>query len=191
MPACGQASRQRPALSLSSRQNCSMSRTGPSRTYGGQTVQVLRMGNWLDKQIQTGLANDTNTEVTAGLSDGYQVAIATTATRPAGFHGWWSVQWCGLAVEMAAALLCRPCRGGSSALLCEEHKPVVAPDVTIKIVGLRSCYHMGDVEVHALRGIDLEVKRGDWCPSWDRPAPEVTMMNIIGCLDTPPPVSII
>ena len=48
-----------------------------------KTVQVLVDGQLVDKQIQTGLANDSNTEVTAGLSAGDEVAIPTTATNQA------------------------------------------------------------------------------------------------------------
>jgi RND family efflux transporter MFP subunit len=47
----------------------------------GKTVQVYVEGQLVDKVIQTGLANDSNTEVTAGLAAGDQVAIPTTATN--------------------------------------------------------------------------------------------------------------
>lgn len=47
----------------------------------GKTVQVYVAGQLVDKVIQTGLANDSNTEVTGGLAIGEEVAIPTTATN--------------------------------------------------------------------------------------------------------------
>jgi len=41
----------------------------------------------------------------------------------------------------------------------------------IAIRDLRKIYQMGDAEVRALDGVDLEVERGDYSPSWGLPAP--------------------
>jgi putative ABC transport system ATP-binding protein len=56
----------------------------------------------------------------------------------------------------------------------------------IDIREITKVYRMGTTEVHALRGVDLQVARGDFIsvvgPSGSGKS---TLMNIVGCLDTP------
>ncbi|MGD8822291.1 MAG: ATP-binding cassette domain-containing protein, partial [Anaerolineales bacterium] len=56
----------------------------------------------------------------------------------------------------------------------------------IQAKGLTKVYQMGDVQVHALRGVDISVRRGEVIsimgPSGSGKS---TLMNILGCLDRP------
>ena len=45
------------------------------------------------------------------------------------------------------------------------------PERVIEIHGLTKVYSMGEVEVHALAGLDLLVDVGEFLASWDHPAP--------------------
>lgn len=65
-------------------------------------------------------------------------------------------------------------------------EPEEAAATLIELRGITKVFGSGEAEVHALRGIDLTIKRGEFVaimgPSGSGKS---TAMNIIGCLDTP------
>src|SRR3954447_4871046 len=58
--------------------------------------------------------------------------------------------------------------------------------IVIRTYDLWKTYIMGDQEIHAVSGVDIEIHRGEYVaimgPSGSGKS---TLMNLIGCLDTP------
>jgi putative ABC transport system ATP-binding protein len=64
--------------------------------------------------------------------------------------------------------------------------PSASARPVIQMENIHKIYQMGDVEVHALRGISLTVKKGEFVAIMGTSGSgKSTMMNIIGCLDQP------
>jgi putative ABC transport system ATP-binding protein len=56
----------------------------------------------------------------------------------------------------------------------------------IKVDNLHKIYEMGDTKVHALRGISLEIRRGEFVAIMGASGSgKSTFMNLLGCLDSP------
>jgi putative ABC transport system ATP-binding protein len=76
----------------------------------------------------------------------------------------------------------------AQALTNADLQPGASPDSgpVIKVENLHKIYEMGDTKVHALRGISLEIYRGEFVAIMGASGSgKSTFMNLVGCLDSP------
>jgi putative ABC transport system ATP-binding protein len=70
--------------------------------------------------------------------------------------------------------------------LVERGEQLKKDGIVIRTYDLWKTYIMGDQEIHAVSGVDVEIRRGEYVaimgPSGSGKS---TLMNLIGCLDTP------
>ena len=70
--------------------------------------------------------------------------------------------------------------------LVERGEQLQRDGIVIRTYDLWKSYTMGDQEIHAVSGVDIEIRRGEYVaimgPSGSGKS---TLMNLIGCLDTP------
>jgi len=70
--------------------------------------------------------------------------------------------------------------------LAERGQALKRDGIVIRTYDLWKTYVMGDQEIHAVSGVDIEIRKGEYVaimgPSGSGKS---TLMNLIGCLDTP------
>ena len=118
-------------------------------------------------QIRTGISDGISTEVLSGLDEGAQVVTGMVSTGT------------------QAVRTANPFGGGGfpqNALI----RFAVQTNPVIKLADIHKVYHTGEVDVHAVRGITLEIFPGEFVALMGASGSgKSTLMNMIGALDRP------
>src|SRR5438270_14064696 len=76
--------------------------------------------------------------------------------------------------------------GNTATSMVEPVTQSGSTDAVIRVQDVHKYYHLGDNRVHALRGVGLEIARGEFVAVMGASGSgKSTFMNIMGCLDQP------
>ena len=136
------------------------------------TVYVLTGTNDTAKlqavQIRTGITDGISTEVISGLDEGAQVVTGVVSAGS------------------PAATTSGSFRGGGGFRQNALIQFAVQTQSVIKLADIHKVYHTGEVDVHAVRGISLEIFPGEFVAIMGSSGSgKSTLMNMIGALDRP------